>query len=540
MSDTVLTAMSAQEAWDRLQEHTKAYYAMYSAVYSGGPREMRQTARPRSFWKRPSKQKIHVPIAADIAATSSDLLFGEEMQIYVNDDKEERIDECQLRMETITTKNNFHALLCEAAESASALGDVYFKVCWDRERQDYPIIRLVQGDDAWPEYRLGVPFAIHIFTDVKQGNLEGMKTTVFRTHECYMKGRIETQLYRGTTDSLGTQLDDWELEQLGIEPVIEVPVDAMLAIHIPNIRPNRMFRGSFMGRSDFDNQRDLMDALDEAYSSWVRDIRLGKARLLVPAEYLRRNVSEMFDTDRQIPTFEFDEDVETLCALDVNTDHASGITPSQFSIRSHDHQVTCIDIMTRIVTGAGYAPQTFGIGVEGIAQSGTALRIREKKSYSTTGKKQAYWQDALEELLTSMVHLDSRLYPGKGSREDVHVHVRFSDVITGDLPTTAQSLQLLTAAQAASTEVKVKLLHPDWTSAQVDNEVKMIQDEYGLNLGEISKETMQTDLDTKKLSYEMAQKQSEVQKIQLDLQKEQLEKYGLNTPDAENEQANNQ
>ncbi|MBQ7487627.1 MAG: phage portal protein [Clostridia bacterium] len=468
--------LSGEAAWRQLQAHNRAYYQMFSAVYSGNPASLRTTARPKSFWRRPSKQKIHVPIAADIAATSSDLLFGEEPQIQAVDERENPVEAVQRRLEAISRHTCLHALLCEAAESCSALGDVYLKVMWDVTDTGYPLIRVVQGDSAWPEYRMGRLRAIHIFTEIDAG----MDTGVLRTHEVYMPGAIQTELYLGSDETLGLRLEDERLLDLGFQPVCPVPENLMLAAHIPNIRPNRMFRGSYMGRSDFDNLRDLMDALDETYSSWIRDIRLGKARLLVPAEYLRRTGEDLFGTGRSIPTFEFDEDVETLVALDVDTDRGGNtITPSQFSIRADDHAKTCQDIIMKIVSGAGYAPQTFGINIEGMAQSGTALRIREKKSYSTTGKKQAYWQDSLETLLTSLIRLDATLYPSGGCTGDAHIHVRFPTIYTSDLPTMASSLSMLTSAQAMSTEVKVQMLHPDWTQDQVTGEVGRILSEYG-------------------------------------------------------------
>ncbi|MBQ8094102.1 MAG: phage portal protein [Clostridia bacterium] len=475
-----METLSGEKAWKQLQSHNRAYYQMFSAVYSGNPRDLKTTARNRSFWRRPSKQKIHVPIAADIAATSSDLLFGEEPQIDAVDEQEMPVETVQRRLEEISRHTNLHALLCEAAESCSALGDVYLKVMWDVTASSCPQIRVVQGDSAYPEYRLGMLRAIHIFTEIETDS----ETEVLRTHETYMPGAILTELYLGSDESLGLKLEDERLQEMGITPACPVPDGLMLAAHIPNIRPNRMFRGSYMGRSDFDNLRDLMDALDETYSSWIRDIRLGKARLLVPAEYLRRTGEDLFGNGRAVPTFEFDEDVETLVALDVDTDRGGNtITPSQFAIRADDHAKTCQDIVTKIVSGAGYAPQTFGINIEGMAQSGTALRIREKKSFSTTGKKQAYWQDSLETLITALIHLDASLYPDKGSEPGVHIHVRFPTIYTSDLPTMASALSMLTNAQAMSTEVKVQMLHPDWTQDQVACEVRRVLDEYRNGMG---------------------------------------------------------
>ena len=190
------------------------------------------------------------------------------------------------------------------------------------------------------------------------------------------------------------------------------------------------------------------------------------------------------------PTFEFDEDVETLVALDTQSGSLGGdgesnkITPSQFSIRADEHQKTCVALVREIVTGAGYSPQTFGIDIEGMAQSGTALRIREKKSYSTCAKKQTYWQDTLEGLLTAMLHLDARLYPKKGSSQEIHVHVRFPGIFASDMATTSSTIEMINRAQSASVQTKVRMLHPDWDETQVAAEVKLIYEENGIGMDE--------------------------------------------------------
>lgn len=228
----------------------------------------------------------------------------------------------------------------------------------------------------------------------------------------------------------------------------------------------------------------MMDSLDETYSSWMRDIRLAKARLIVPAEYLRRKASDMFKENEY--TYEFDEDVETLVALDIDPQYAGGspITPSQFAIRAQEHAETCADLMRNIITIAGYSPQSFGIGIDGNAQSGTALHIREKKSFNTQGKKQTYWKSPLEQIMTAMIRLDAILFPGKGSEADNTVVVHFAENMANDISTTSSALEMLNRASAISTEIKVQMLHPDWTKKQIAEEVERLKIENGLNMQE--------------------------------------------------------
>lgn len=473
--------LTPQKAWAYLSAHRNRYYRQYIAAYSGDRRELNATSDNGMFWSRPGKAKVHVPIGADIAATSADLLFSEEPAFSVFDEATEANGSLQQkRLDELVQLNHIHAKLNEAAESAAVLGDVYMKLNWNPDALDYPIISVVQADSAWPEYVLGQLQAIHFFSIVR---VDPERGDIVRVYERYEKGRILSAAFKGDQGSLGDMLPSEILEQLGIEPEVIPPVDALLAVHIPNMRPNRKFRDSNMGRSDLDGLRSLMDSLDEVYSSWMRDIRLAKARLIVPAEYLRRKASDMFKDGQY--TYEFDEDVETLVALDIDPEHAgSGITSSQFAIRSADHAATIGDLVSQIVTTAGYAPQTFGIGIEGQAQSGTALHIREKKSYNTRGKKQTYWKPPLEGIMTSLIRLDAALYPGKGSDADDEVKVQFADVMANDISTTSAALQMLNSAAAISTEMKVRMLHPDWTSKQIDEEVNRVKLESGLSVDE--------------------------------------------------------
>lgn len=476
--------LTPQQAWDELRDYESRYYRKYAAAYSGVRTELAATAEFGSFWQRNGKCRIHVPLAADIAATSSALLFSEEPRFTCFDEQkdEDEQTEKQKRLDELIAANSLHGLLNEAAETCAVLGDVYLKLSARPNEVNYPILTVTQGDCAWPEYVLGVLKCIHFFDILKR---DVQKNVVWRIYERYERGKITMAVFRGSTFDLGTE-DDSEaiLGQLGYEREMVTPIADMMAVHVPNVRPNRVDRQSVHGRADCDGLRGLMDSLDETYSSWMRDIRLAKARLIVPAEYLRRKANDMFRDDSY--TYEFDEDVETLVALDIDADRAgsSSITPSQFAIRSSEHAATCAELIRNIVTIAGYSPQTFGFGIDGNAQSGTALHIREKKSFNTQGKKQTYWKSPLEQIMTAMVHLDAALFGGSGSEADETVRVSFADSVANDISTTSNAIELLARASSVSTEVKVQMLHPDWTQKQIAEEVERVKIENGLAVDE--------------------------------------------------------
>lgn len=475
----ILDLCTPQEAWDALRNRISRYYRKYAAVYSGDHMELSRTGANDSFWKRKGKAKIHVPVAADIAATSADLLFSEMPRFSCFDEAKEDVEtDKQVRLDVIVAGNDMQSKLHEAAESGAALGDIFLKVSYDEEEYKHPIISVYQADEALPEYRNDMLVCVHFFTVIK---IDRKTHAYWRVYEQYTKGKIKMAVFLGTATELGEEQSESVVKELGYEADITTPVpDFILAAHIPNMKPNRVFRTSDIGRSDLEGMRDLMDALDEAWSSWMRDIRLAKSRLIVPAEYLRRNPKDLMK-DGEFK-FEFDEDVETLTALDIDTEKSGSqaITPSQFLIRADEHSKTVETLIRNIISMSGYSAQTFGLDIDGNAQSGTALRIREKKSFNTRGKKENYWKSPLERLMTAVLQLDAKIYKTKGVHPDDKVRITFADPMANDMTTLAGTLESLHRAQAVSTEVGVRLLHPEWTEKQVQDETARIKDEYGL------------------------------------------------------------
>jgi len=254
------------EAWDVLRHRKTKYYDIYSAAWSGNIPDLIRTSEPGTFWSRPGKARVHVPLAADIVTTSSNLLFGEEPRFDLKCDKvQDDIQKTrQNRLDEIIRETNFCSRLAEAAESAAALGDVYLKINWDKEGFDVPLVMVVQGDSALPEYRGGRLLCIHFFTVLKMDERTG-KT--WRLYERYEKGRITSEIYSGSEGDLGTPQSSAALKELNITPEVKCPIDELLAVHIANTRPNRMCRDSPRGRSDLEGLRRMLDALDETYSS---------------------------------------------------------------------------------------------------------------------------------------------------------------------------------------------------------------------------------------------------------------------------------
>lgn len=425
----------------------------------------------RWFWGEPftlnqKRTKLHIPIAADIAATSADLLFAEPPSVKVDDPTTQgRLDEL--------IDDGVHATLLEAAEVCAALGGAYLRICWDQAVSDRPWLDAVHADAAVPEFQWGRLAAVTFWRELSNAD-----QVVVRHLERHEPGVILHGVYEGTPTDLGRPIPLSEIpetEKLAdvVDETGAIPtgIKKLTAEYIPNMRPNRLWRSlpaaAPCGRSDFSGAEGLMDALDECYSSWMRDIRLGKARLLVPDTYLQSlgpGQGARWDPEREV--------YESLNMLGNPGDNM--ITQSQFAIRVQEHRETASDLMSRIVGAAGYETQTFGLqGENARPLTATEVMARERKSFITRSRKINYWRPALTSIIETLLLVDQAVFHS-GVTPDTP-DLEWGDGVSEDPTTTAQTAQMLHAAEAASTDTLVRMVHPDWDDPQVEAEVARIQ-----------------------------------------------------------------
>ncbi|XXZ49901.1 phage portal protein [Streptomyces cavourensis] len=444
-----------------------------ATVYRDAPR--RRDGRRRLWGRDRAEQpgapdhQLHIPLPGDIATASADLLFSEPPEFTVDDTA------TQDRLDELAAADGIANTLLEAAEVAAALGGVYLRVTWDRSLAGRPLLTTVHPDAAVPEWRWGHLAAVTFWREVAADSV-----TVWRHLERHSPGRIEHGLYQGSADSLGVRVPLTEhpevaalADSLGPDgDAIETGIDLLTAAYCPNIRPHRKHRGSPFGRSDYSAPLyDLFDALDTTWTSWIRDLRLARARLLVPDGYLRdhgpgRGAS--FDDDREI---------WTLLNIPPTEQGGAGITLNQFEIRVDEHERTSTAITRQAVMSAGYSAATFGLGDQGAALTATEIKARERKSLITRGKKVRYWSPPVADMLYMLLLIDRTLFTPRIVPE--RPNVTFGDSITEDASSLGQTLTLLQQAQAVSTETKVRMLHPEWDATAVQAEVDRILTETG-------------------------------------------------------------
>lgn len=467
----------------------------HSAWYSGDPKMLASfysnfdsafflrsvSQKTNSFWARQVTEGelfMHVPIAGDIAAVSADFLFAESPIIRIADlDKSESLKKTQEELDTMLMETGFFSKLLEAAEACAAIGGVFIKIAWDEEISPYPIPVIVQADQAIPEFKFGeltaVTFWQQLATPEEYSNINA--DVAFRLLERYEKGKISYMLFKGTYDKLGEQIDlSMHPDSVDL-PEEQATIDELLAVYIPNMLPNKLDRSSYLGRSDYQGLETLMDKLDETFTAWMRDVFLAKASIHIPESYLRGDST----TDQSQHYYSVEKMLYV--KMDVDPTSESTITATQFAIRADEFEKTVMTLLERIITSAGYSPQSFGLNIQGRAESGTALSMRERKSFATKGKKENYWAKALKRLVKRMIMVYRQELGGQVD-DTASVNISFSDGITNNLNEIANSVKLLSDAMAVSVDTKVRLIHSDWDEEQIKKEVDRIMEENGIGM----------------------------------------------------------
>lgn len=427
----------------------------------------------------PSARRAHVPIAGDLAMTSATLMAGEPPRLIVPDGGAN--EAAQERIDRIFNTPDFHAGLLEGEELTAALGDTYGRVAWDTSIADEVWVEFVDGDRAYPIYRKGVLTGVVFWEELPGGD----KDLVWRHLEYHGieggVGFIEHALFRGKDDNLGQRVPLSDHDH-----TLSLPVDAesriltgskeLTACHIPNRSPNPIFRETpllrRLGKSDLTPAvMGLMAHVDDAFTSLARDVRLGKARIMV-SEHLTHTAGPgtggVFDVDQ-----------EAFAIVGGAPNDNPVIEAHQFAIRVTEHMQVAEAYIRQILTSVGYSPLQFGLKDDATASmTATEVEAKDRGSSATKTAKSLRRRAALSRIARAALEVDAAVF-GTGAEVSEQIGVEYQPAVTPTPEALANTLASLRNARSASTVTLVGMLHPDWDKADVETEAQRILDEDG-------------------------------------------------------------
>jgi A118 family predicted phage portal protein len=426
----------------------------------------------RWFWGEPTpfgekRANLHMPLAKDIARTSADLLYSEPPTLKADNKA------TQERLEALMDAGMKRTLIA-SGEICAALGGAYLRAVWDDEVSDRPWVSLVHADGGAPEFAYGDRLKAVTFWRVLA--VDGQK--VVRHVERHEPGAILNEVYEGTEDNLGKPIGLKAFPQTRrLEASRALPIGKRLAC---TYIPNTMIAGDWrdlpraagLGASDYQGAEGFLGSVDETYTSWMRDVRLARSRIIVPSGYLQSN-----GPGQGVAW----EDREVFAAMNIPpTAENAGITLNQFKIRYEEHRATIEELVGKVIRNAGYSGGTFGDDSGGPAVTATEIKARTARSMSTRARKTELSAVGVADISQIILMLEaSGMFPGVTGVEVERPDVIFADSVQDDIKTLAETAELLRRAEAASTETLVALTRPELDEKAQREEVDRILKETG-------------------------------------------------------------
>lgn len=303
-----------------------------------------------------------------VSKVIADMLFGEPITI-TDKDNQDFID-------TVVFENKLDTLFYEHAIANSYYGDNLFKIRVENNRvlieDASPMLYIPELD---PHNVRAKPKRVHLVTINKIGDDQYM---IVETHEPpFVKMRVAKITKEGAV--LITNKEYEGISGIKYEESVDTKVNRFLVIHVPNWKP----RGHF-GVSDFKDIKELVFALNNRMTK--TDNILDKHSdpiLAVPPGVLdeegkvQKKAFTMFEMDDQGHKPEY-------IVWNANLDNA---------ISQIDKLVEFLFMFSET------SPDALGMGKNGIAESGRALKMRLLRTIAKRNRKKLYYDQAIKELI---------------------------------------------------------------------------------------------------------------------------------------------
>lgn len=493
--DTAYNQYRENEAWylgdtDELEKIYRREQQEATHVHRGTPmRGGVVGAASRMFWGRPvpanqSRTRLHIPAPADLATMASDSVFAVSPEVQLPKAKTEGKSASQLstdpskqqqRLDLIANSDAAHAMYNTMGELKSVFGAAVITSVWDLEVADHVWLDSYAVDVVIPEFRHGKLISCIMWTEYRKDSI------VWRHLEHHTPGRMEHVLYQGTDTNIGRPVPLTERPEttylaslVDADSAILTGIDRLTCSFNENM-PTRAWRKkgalAHAGRSDFAGILPLFDALDETWSSWMRDLKLAGGKVLVPQALL--------DVSGPGRGASFDVGQELFAGVDIPGEVGKlTIDKVQFAIRVEEHEKTARAIWREIFRASGQSSRSVDEELGGQVTA-TGELLRDKREEITRDKKTLYDKRAIAEQASVALELDGILFPSKGGGRFDLPSVVFADLSQIDPEQNARTVQLLDAAGAASTWRKVELANPDYDEDMVKVEYDRLMTERG-------------------------------------------------------------
>ena len=469
-------------------------------VYRGFYQAWHLISAPTVADPRHKRRMAYLNLSKAVCSELAGMVWADKTEVHVSTGRELADGETAPLEDFVSAQldvNNFYVKAGELIEQAAALGGGCFKV-WAEDGRDGPRLRIgyAMADQFVPtgwdnaEVFDGVFISRqakggYYYTRLEWHKWDGEDYVV--TNELY-RAEIRRNGAAESQDILGYR---WPLADVYPDLAERTEVKGLehsLFAYFRTPTANNVDDNSPLGVSIYANAMETLHALDICFDSFVREFRLGKKRIIVPARMVRTTVDPETGAVRRY----FDATDETYEALTTEDPDSLKILDNSVSLRVEEHIAAINAFLNIFCLQVGLSAGTFSFDAGGLRAAKTATEVvsENSKTYKTVKAFQNQLAPAIERLVDDIIAV-ATLY---GMEWDGHkvadlaaggyeVSVVMDDGITQDRQTNINEGMALVGARLMSR--KTFLTDPKYgqglTDEEADAEIEQIARETNVN-----------------------------------------------------------
>ena len=357
--------------------------------------------------------------AKAICAELAGLIWNEQCEISVSQEtgKDQLLDEF---VHDVLMKNGFWTKMQEHIEQVLALGGGAIKVWYEEKRDGEGNVIPNSGN-----IRLGFCMADQ-FVPTAWDNTQ-VTDGVFISRQAkdgYYYTRLEWHKWDGLTYWISNEAYRSEYKQnsakepqdiLGfryplsaVYPLLDeqTPLQGLSTSLFAYYRPaiaNNLDDDSPLGVSIYANALSTLKALDICYDSFVQEFRLGRKRIIVPAQCLRTVQDPVTKEYRRF----FDATDEAYVALKSDDTDALKIQDNTVSLRVGEHEQAINALLSILCLQVGFSAGTFTFDRAQGLKTATEVISENSKTYKTIKGNQLQVKNAITQVIDAIVQVAS-------------------------------------------------------------------------------------------------------------------------------------
>lgn len=361
---------------------------------------------------RATRTLFRMGMAKAVCAELAGLIWHEGADIHINSGKDDILERYVL---DVLDKNAFKEKFQELIEQAAALGGAAMKEYVKAKRDENGTI--IDGTEKVViDYCMADQFVPTAWDNA------GVSEAVFvsrKAKDGYYWTRLEWHEWDGDTYVITNDLYGYKQEE-GINQDILgywYPLDAAEKYLEPKVEINGLTTSLFsyfrvptanniddnspLGISVYGNAFDTLHALDICYDSFVREFRLGKKRIIVPAQAVRTVVDPETGETRRY----FDANDEAYEALATDDPDKLKIQDNSLELRVEEHVKAINALLSVLCLQVGFSASTFSFDLDSGLKTATEVISENSKTYKTIRTFQNQLIPAIERVCTNIIEL---------------------------------------------------------------------------------------------------------------------------------------